>query len=87
MGGRPALMQALDKTWRSRALCDMPMSAACWKMTDVGSREGFTWTPLKKTVSGPCLHTLTCGHTLTSGQTLTDRLLLSLQTMHTGHHD
>ena len=69
MGGMPALMQALDKTWRSRALCDMPMSAACWKMTDVGSREGFTWTPLKKTVSGPCLHTLTCGHTLTSGQT------------------
>ena len=69
MGGRPALTQALDKMWRSRALCDMPMSAACWKMTDVGSREGFTWTPLKKTVSGPCLHTLTCGHTLTSGQT------------------
>ena len=69
MGGRPALMQALDKTWRSRALCDMPMSDACWKMTDVGSKDGFTWTPLKKTVSGPCLQTLTCGHTLTSGQT------------------
>ena len=58
-------MQALDRTWRSRALCDMPMSDACWKMTDVGSREGFTWTPLKKTVSGPCLHTLTCSHTQT----------------------
>ena len=69
MGGRPALMQALDKTWRSRALCDMPMSAACWKMTDVGSREGFTWTPLKKTVSGPCLQELTHGHILTSGRT------------------
>ena len=47
MGGRPALTQALDRTWRSRALCDMPTSAACWKITDVGSRLGVAWTPLK----------------------------------------
>ena len=45
MGGRPALTQALDNTWRSKAQCDMPTSAACWKMTDVGSRVGLTCTP------------------------------------------
>lgn len=55
MGGRPALTQALDSTCRSKAEWDMPTSAACWKMTEVGSKTGTAWTPLRKMVLSPCL--------------------------------
>ena len=57
MGGNAARRQALDNTCRSRAQCDMPTSAACWNMTEVGSNMGMAWTPLRYMVVSPCLQT------------------------------